>query len=298
MHFLLDQFMDHLVLERGLSENTRLAYRHDLNEFLNDMIRRGINGIQHVQRKDILDFLMDEKKRGLAASSLARHLVAIKVFFRYLSGEGLLAVNVADAMDSPRLWKILPPFLSVAEVDRLLAAPDASSTRGGLRDKAMLETFYATGLRVSELAALTLDDIHFEADYIRCVGKGDKERVVPIGRSAQAAVQSWLANGRPHYAKRAAPDCRVIFLSRMGTSLDRTVIWRHIKTYARQAGITKRISPHMLRHSFASHLLANGASLRTIQEMLGHSDIATTQIYTHVDEGRLQAVHRQFHPRA
>ena len=297
MRFLLDQFMDHLVLERGLSRNTQLAYGHDLTEFLDFLARRGRAGLQEVERRDILDFLMDGKQKGLAAASLARRLVAIKVFFRHLSREGLLAANVADAMDSPRLWKILPPTLSITEVDRLLAAPDPGTPRG-LRDRAILETFYATGLRVSELAALTLESLHFDAEYIRCVGKGDKERVVPIGGRAMAAVQAWLEGGRPAYASRGGGGSRVVFLSRRGGPLSRITLWRHIRAYARQAGIRKEISPHMLRHSFASHLLANGASLRIIQEMLGHADISTTQIYTHVDQGRLQAIHHQFHPRA
>ncbi len=297
MRFLLDQFMDHLTLERGLSQNTRLAYRRDLADFLEFMARRGRGGIQETQRRDILDFLMAGKQKGLVAATLARRLVAIKVFFRYLAGEGLLATNVADAMDSPRLWKILPPTLSIAEVDRLLAAPKPDSVKG-LRDRAVLETFYATGLRVSELAGLTLSSLHFDAEYVRCIGKGDKERVVPIGRRAIDAVRAWLERGRPAYAGRGGGACPAVFLSRRGRSLNRITLWRQIRAYARQAGIRKRISPHVLRHSFASHLLANGASLRTIQEMLGHADIATTQIYTHVDEGRLQAVHRQYHPRA
>ena len=296
MRFLVDQFLDHLALERGLSENTRLAYGHDLAEFLAFLSRRGRAGIQEVERRDILDFLMEGKRKGLAAASLARRLVAIKVFFRHLAQEGLLAVNVADAMESPRLWKILPPTLTREEVDRLLAAPDPATPRG-LRDRAILETFYATGLRVSELAALTLDSLHFDAEYIRCVGKGDKERVVPIGGRAIAAVQAWLERGRSAYAARGAAG-RAVFLSRLGRPLTRNGLWRHIRAYARKAGIRKELSPHTLRHSFASHLLANGASLRVIQEMLGHADIATTQIYTHVDQGRLQAVHRQYHPRA
>ena len=297
MRFLLDQFMDHLALERGLSENTRRAYGHDLAEFLAFLSRRGRAGIQEVQRRDILDFLMDGKQKGLAAPSLARRLVAIKVFFRHLSREGLLAVNVADAMDSPRLWKILPPTLTPAEVDRLLAAPDAA-TPAGLRDRAILETFYATGLRVSELAALTLESLHFEAEYVRCVGKGDKERVVPIGGRAMAAVRAWLERGRPAFAAKGGGASRAVFLSRRGQPLARVTLWRQIRTYARRAGLRQAISPHTLRHSFASHLLANGASLRVIQEMLGHADIATTQIYTHVDQRRLQSVHQQFHPRA
>ena len=296
MRFLLDQFMDHLVLERGLSENTRLAYGHDLSEFLAYAVRKGRGGIQEIQRRDIVDFLMEGKAKGLAATSLARRLVAVKVFFRHLEREGLLAVNVAEVLDSPRLWKVLPPTLSPAEVDRLLAAPDPATTKG-LRDRAVLETFYATGLRVSELAALSLDSLHFDAEFIRCVGKGDKERVVPIGNRAMSAVTAWLERGRPLYARRAAEGERAVFLSRLGRPLARCTLWGQIKEIARTAGIRKSISPHMLRHSFASHLLANGASLRTIQEMLGHADISTTQIYTHVDSTRLRQQHHQFHPR-
>lgn len=297
MRFLLDQFMDYLTLERGLSANTRLGYGHDLSEFLAFLSRKGRAGIQEVVRRDIVDFLMESKQKGLAAPSLARRLVAIKVFFRHLSREGLLAANVVDAMDSPRLWKILPPTLSIEEVDRLLAAPDVSTPRG-LRDRAILETFYATGLRVSELAGLALESLHFDAEYVRCVGKGDKERVVPIGHRAIAAVQAWLERGRPAYAAKGGGASRAVFLSRTGKPLSRVTLWRHIRAYARQAGIRKEISPHVLRHSFASHLLANGASLRVIQEMLGHADISTTQIYTHVDQSRLQSVHHQYHPRA
>ncbi len=297
MRFLLDQFMDYLTLERGLSENTRLGYGHDLREFLAFISRKGYTSLQQVVRRDLLDFLQESKQKGLAAPSLARRLIAIKVFFRHLAGEGLLAVNVADAMDSPRLWKILPPTLSMAEVDRLLAMPPATTPRG-LRDRAILETFYATGLRVSELAGLTLDSLRFDAEYIRCVGKGDKERVVPIGARAIAAVQAWREQGRPAYAARGRPPSQAVFLSPRGQPLSRVALWHIIKTYARQAGISKEISPHTLRHSFASHLLANGASLRVIQEMLGHADIATTQIYTHVDQGRLQAIHQKYHPRA
>ena len=297
MRFLLDQFMDYLTLERGLSENTRMGYGHDLSEFLAFLSRKGRAGIQEVERRDILDFLMESKQKGLAAPSLARRLVAIKVFFRHLSREGLLATNVADAMDSPRLWKILPPTLTPEEVYHLLAAPDVSTPRG-LRDRAILETFYATGLRVSELAGLALESLHFDAEYIRCVGKGDKERVVPIGRRAISAVQAWLERGRPAYAAKGGGTSRAVFLSRQGKPLSRITLWRHIRAYARKAGIRKEISPHTLRHSFASHLLANGASLRVIQEMLGHADISTTQIYTHVDQGRLQSVHHQYHPRA
>jgi integrase/recombinase XerD len=296
LHPELDQFLDYLMLERGLSDNTREAYAHDLQAFTAFLARRGRQSLSEVTRTDILDHLLDQKKSGLATPSLARHLVAIKVFFRYLCNEGMLPSNPTDAMESPRLWKILPPTLTVEEVDALLRAPDTKTPRGR-RDKAILETFYATGLRVSELSALTVDDLQADAGFVRCVGKGDKERVVPIGRRALAAIAAWMRGGRGEYSRRN-PSCRAIFLSRLGLPLDRTVIWRYIRAYAREAGISKPIHPHTLRHSFATHLLANGASLRTIQEMLGHADISTTQIYTHVDQSRLQAIHQKYHPRA
>ncbi len=292
----LDQFLDYLMLERGLSDNTREAYAHDLEVFAYFLARRGRRDAGEATRADILDHLMEQKRNGLATPSLARHLVAIKVFFRYLRNEGMVASDPTEAMESPRLWKILPPTLTVEEVDALLKAPDPSTPRGR-RDRAILETFYATGLRVSELSALTVDDVQADAGFVRCVGKGDKERVVPIGHKALAAIAAWMRGGRGEYARRN-PSCRAVFLSRLGLPLDRTVIWRYIRQYAREAGIGKPIHPHTLRHSFATHLLANGASLRTIQEMLGHADISTTQIYTHVDQSRLQAIHKQFHPRA
>ena len=296
MQAQLDQFLDYLMLERGLSDNTREAYGHDLQVFAAFLARRGKQGAEEVARNDILDHLMEQKKAGLATPSLARHLVAIKVVFRYLRNEGMVAADPTEAMESPRLWKILPPTLTVEEVDALLKAPDPTTPRGR-RDRAILETFYATGLRVSELSALTVDDVQADAGFVRCVGKGDKERVVPIGHKALAAIAAWMRGGRGEYSRKN-PECRAIFLSRLGLPLDRTVIWRYIRQYAREAGIGKPIHPHTLRHSFATHLLANGASLRTIQEMLGHADISTTQIYTHVDQSRLQAIHRQFHPRA
>ena len=332
MQTQLDQFLDYLMLERGLSENTREAYAHDLEVFAGFLARRGRRDAGEATRADILDHLMEQKKAGLATPSLARHLVAIKVFFRYLRNEGMVASDPTEAMESPRLWKILPPTLTVEEVDALLKAPDPSTPRGRCanvrkpgdyvsamirlaggtylfpedlepEDNALstvnmqMETFYATGLRVSELSALTIDDVQAEAGFVRCVGKGDKERVVPIGHKALAAIAAWMRGGRGEYARRN-PSCRAVFLSRLGLPLDRTVIWRYIRQYAREAGIGKPIHPHTLRHSFATHLLANGASLRTIQEMLGHADISTTQIYTHVDQSRLQAIHHQFHPRA
>jgi integrase/recombinase XerD len=296
MQALLDQFLDYIALERGLSGNTRSAYSADLRKFLNFLQTRAIHSINSVTRQHILEFLTEEQDRGLGTSSISRRLVSIKVFLRYLQQEGLLRANVTETMDSPKLWKVLPSVLTLKEVERLLSSPPIEKP-AGLRDKAILETFYGTGLRVSELAQLTVDDIHFDAGYLRCMGKGRKERVVPLGETARGFIQRYLDEVRPTLAKQGL-DARALFLTRRGRRFNRRGLWKMIKKYARLAGIPKNVKPHTLRHSFASHLLANGAPLRIIQEMLGHSDITTTQMYTHVDPARLKSVHAQYHPRA
>jgi integrase/recombinase XerD len=295
MRALLEQFLDYISLERGLSPNTRAAYADDIGRFLDWLAEKGVRSMNDVTRRQILDHLMAEKARGLAANSLSRHLVSLKVFSRYLVQEGLLSINVAESMDSPKVWKMLPSVLTPREVDRLFAAPDLK-TPLGLRNRAVLELFYASGLRVSELAGLQLHDLHLEEDFLRCVGKGRKERVVPVGSSAVEKVKQYIQTVRPQFTP--GPHEQTVFLSSRHQPMSRKTIWDMIKKCARNAGITKTIYPHTLRHSFASHLLANGAPLRIIQEMLGHADIATTQIYTHVDPDRLKGVHRQFHPRA
>lgn len=295
MNILISQFLDHVALERGLSPNTREAYEDDLNAFAAFMAPRGVDRVSAVERRHLLDFLMHERDRGMAVSSTARRLVAIKVFFGFLVQEGLLATNVAEAMDSPRLWKLLPGFLSEREVERLLQAP-AGDGRYAVRDRALLELLYATGLRVSELAGLRLEDVHTDPDYVRCLGKGSKVRIVPYGGRARASLEPYLKAVRPLFVKPGGDPH--VFLTRQGKAFTRQGLWKLITDQARRAGITSPVHPHTLRHSFASHLLANGAPLRVIQEMLGHADIATTQIYTHVDQGRLRQVHAQFHPRA
>jgi len=295
MNALVDQFLDHVLLERGLSQNTRAAYAADLQSFSLFLQSKGVKSFNDVTHPHILDYLMHEKNRGLSMNSISRRWVAIKVFFAFLHREGLLGTNVTAAMDSPRLWKVLPGVLSTREVDRLLAMP-AGDDRVSLRDRALLELMYASGLRVSEAAALELDDLHFDSGYLRCVGKGGKVRIVPFGSRARDCLDAYLAKGRPQLADESSG--RQVFLTYRRRGFSRKGIWRLIKDYAQRAQIDKRVSPHTLRHSFASHLLANGAPLRVIQEMLGHADIATTQVYTHVDQGRLQSVHAKFHPRA
>ncbi len=295
MKELLEQFLDFISLERGLSKNTRLAYADDISRFLEDLATKGITSLDTITRKQILDHLLSEKARGLAANSLSRHLVSLKVFFRYLMQEGLIAANTAETMDSPRVWKMLPSVLTPKEIDRLFAAPDTEKPLG-LRNRAILELFYATGLRVSELAGLQRTDLDFEKKFVRCIGKGRKERIVPVAGESLKWVARYLKTARPQLTP--GDHEQTLFLSKRHQPMSRKTIWFFIKKCAREAGITKNIYPHSLRHSFASHLLANGAELRIIQEMLGHADIATTQIYTHVDPDRLKGVHRQFHPRA
>ncbi len=295
MKKLIEQFLDYIQLELGLSENTRIAYKTDLTYFIAFLHDRKIASIQDARRTDILDFMMAERLRGMSETSVVRELVTLKVFFRYLLQEGELEKNEAEKMESPKLWKMLPDFLSTQEVERLLKAPDVETSLG-FRDNAILQTFYATGMRVSELAEITIDGLYFDEGYIRCIGKGKKERVIPIAKAASETVEKYLQKVRPQYTQD--PEQRVVFLSKQGKKLSRKTLWAMIKKYAIQAGITKNIYPHTLRHSFASHLLENGADLRTIQEMLGHADIGTTQIYTHVEHKRLKSIHTQFHPRA
>jgi len=220
----------------------------------------------------------------------------VKVFFAFLQREGFMGANVTEAMDSPRLWRVLPGVLSVKEVARLLASP-VGDGKLQVRDRAILELMYATGLRVSEVASLTVDNVRIDEGYLRCVGKGNKERIVPFGASARNALETYLRESRGQLAGKREGESAV-FLTCRGRPFSRKGIWKMVKHHTARAGIGKDVSPHTLRHSFASHLLANGAPLRVIQEMLGHADIATTQVYTHVDPGRLQAVHSRYHPRA
>ncbi len=242
-----------------------------------------------------MDFLLDGKKKGLATSTLSRRMVAVKVFFRYLQQEGLITENVTEAMDSPRLWRMLPDTLSIAEVQQLLHAPKGDS-KLPVRDRTILQTLYGSGLRVTELCTLEIDDLHLDEGYLRCRGKGRKERVVPVATSAADQLRFYLDEVRPAF--KQAAERPELFLTRLGSPFSRKGIWKMIKTYTHKAGIIKNVTPHTLRHSFASHLLENGAPLRVIQEMLGHADIATTQIYTHVDASRLKSIHAKFHPRA
>ena len=292
---LVEQFLDHVSFEQGLSRKTREAYGDDLANFSRFAQAAGVQSPREVTRKLLLEYLEKERDRGLAVSSIARRLVAIKVFFRYLVQEGLLEKDVTAVMASPRLWKVLPSSLSVKETERLLAAVEGEEPLA-VRDRALTELLYASGLRVSELVNLTLEELHLDSGYLRCTGKGNKTRVVPVGGKAKLAIQRYLDEVRPGLARD--PAARQVFLTRRGTAFSRKTIWALIHVLALKSDMAKKVSPHTMRHSFATHLLANGAPLRMIQEMMGHADIATTQIYTHVDQNRLKAVHHQFHPRA
>lgn len=289
---LLVDFSAHLLLERGLSKATVQAYAADLAAFVKHLPEVGPGA---VTRDHILDFLEDGQAAGLESSTLARRLIAIKVLFRFLTLEKVIPADITEVMESPRLWKAVPDFLGLADVDAMLTA---FSSRDGMdiRNRALLELLYASGLRASEIAGLRLDGIDFKAGVLRVIGKRGKERVVPFGKSAWKALNRYLEQSRPRLdASGRAVAC---FLSYRGRPLTRARVWMIVKEAAARAGIDKNIYPHMLRHSFATHLLNNGADLRVIQEMLGHSSIATTQIYTHTDTARLARAHQRFHPRA
>jgi len=288
----LARYLDYLTVEKGLAPNTVAAYHTDLARLDRSLGRRRV---EQAGRDDLLRLMRRMRLEGRSPRSVARWVVAIRGFFTYLVAQGRLDEDPAAHIDAPKTWKSLPKVLDAADVDALMAAPDRSHPRG-LRDAAMLELLYATGLRVSELLRLRLGDIHLDAGYLRCWGKGSKERVVPLGSQADAAVQQYLADGRPALLQGRRSD--FLFVNRQGGSLSRQGFWKCIKHYGVLAGIGQPLSPHVLRHSFATHLLENGADLRAVQLMLGHSDISTTQIYTHVNRERLKRLYRDFHPRA
>jgi integrase/recombinase XerD len=291
---LVRLFLEYLVVECGLAENTLEAYRRDLAHFCAYLAERKKPDFAAVRPRDIVAFLAREKARGLSANSIARELAAVRMLFKFLAVEDKVPRNVASPLQSPHLWRRLPNVLDPAEVDALLAAPDPE-TPFGCRDRALLEVMYATGARVSETADLKLDDVHFDFGFLRCFGKGSKERIVPVGRRALRALRDYVERVRPRLNKHDRP---FLFLSRSGRRLRRDNIWDRVRKHARAAGLRKNVSPHTLRHSFATHLLAGGADLRSVQEMLGHASISTTQIYTHVDKDRLKSVHKKYHPRA
>jgi integrase/recombinase XerD len=303
-------FRHYLQSERGMSDNTVQAYGRDLDRFARWCALVRFNGYAAPTLKDLgryVGFLHDEE---LAPPSIARHLVAMKMFYRFLRLEERADAGAVDLLGSPKLWERIPQVLPPTAVDELLKAPQAGD-RFYLRDRALLETLYASGCRASEVVGLRMADVYLDAGFCRCFGKGSKQRVVPLGRPAVEAIRSYLAEGRVGDTERGrqgdteqdlSPPLRVslspcLFVSKSGRPLTRILLWSLVKKYCKRAGLPSTVSPHTLRHSFATHLLAGGADLRTVQELLGHASIRTTQHYTHVDRDRLKAIHRQFHPR-
>lgn len=289
---LIDQFINHLRIERGLSDNTINSYSRDLIRFVKYLDQKKISPLE-VRREDIGNYLGSLRK-DLSARSIARSLSAIKMFFKFLISEGRLKDSPARLLESIKLPTRLPEILSREEVDLLLSQPDPSLNLGQ-RDKAMLELLYATGLRVSELIGLHLININLEAGYVRTIGKGSKERIIPMGEIAMKAIRDYISDGRISLLK--GKNIPYLFVNSRGKPISRQGFWKIIKKYGIIAGIKKKITPHRLRHSFASHLLEGGADLRSVQVMLGHSDISTTQIYTHISRERLKQVHEKYHPR-
>lgn len=294
MHQLLDRFLHYLIVEKGLSKNTIEAYSHGLNRFLNYLRGKGTEEIREISKLDIREFLLFLKKKGLSSKTLARNLVSIRVFLRFLTEESILSANPAEEIESPKTAKTLPEILSLEEVETLLEQPDPQILQG-MRDRAMLEMLYATGMRVSELTRLQVNHVHLDAGYVLVYGKGSKERIVPIGNEAIKWARRYMGETREKLLKKR--ESSFLFVNRSGKPMSRQYFWKSIKAYGRRAGIRKRITPHLLRHSFASHLLERGADLRSVQLMLGHADISTTQIYTHVTGERLKKIHQRYHPR-
>ena len=287
-------FLNYLRVEKGLSTNTLHAYRRDLAKFALYAAKRGLT-LDQFTHSTVIDFLRTLYLRKLDSRTVARHLVTIRHLFRFAFTEGIIKEDPAANVAAPKFRRSLPEFLSVAEVDRLLRQPDVASTLG-LRDKAMIELLYSTGLRVSELCGLKAADIQLESGCLRCLGKGDKERLVPVGHAALELIVQYMKQSRVEIlGEKTSP---YLFPSRTGTAINRIAFWKILAAYGRKAGLRKPLTPHMLRHSFATHLLDRGADLRSVQMMLGHADIATTQIYTHVVEERLKQVYKAHHPRA
>ena len=293
--FRLESFTDYLTLERGASRNTIAAYGRDLQHLIQFLTSRGAQAPDRATTSQLRDFVFHLKDLGLAATSIRRHVSAVRTYYRFLVAEGHVVRDPTERLATPKKWRALPTVLTVAEVERLMAAPHADDPLA-LRDRALLEFAYATGARVSELVGIGLADVLYDEGLARLFGKGSKERLVPVGRRALGAVALWVREIRPRLEKGGGRGR--LFLNARGTPLSRVGAWGIIRKSARAAGLSKRVTPHTLRHTFATHLLEGGADLRAVQEMLGHADLGTTQLYTRVDREYLRSVHRTYHPRA
>ncbi|HLB24715.1 MAG TPA: site-specific tyrosine recombinase XerD [Nitrospirota bacterium] len=294
MEKAVTQYLNYLTVEKGLSKNTLESYGRDLGKYAAFLEKKGITDPRDAERGDIKELVEHLRGLGLSSSSTARTLVSVKGLYRFLLAEGRASTDPTEALESPRRGLRLPNVLSGKEVEALLAAPGEGGPEAA-RDRAMLETLYAAGLRVSELVTLKTSDVEFEVGFLKAFGKGAKGRVIPLGDAALSALKDYLEAARPALLK--ARQSEFLFVTRRGGGMTRQGFWKIIKKYARAAGIAKVISPHVVRHSFATHMLEHGADLRSVQMMLGHSDISTTQIYTHVEAARLKKLHREFHPR-
>jgi len=295
MEIFLKEYLSTLKLERNLSGNTVSSYKNDISSLIGFLEALGITDLSLVSKKELNSFFSSLSKTGLSSNSAARYYSSIKGFFRYLFVQNYIKENPMEKISSPKLKKGLPLVLSVNEVDSILSRPDISNVLG-LRDKALLELLYACGVRVSELLGLKVSDLFFNEEMIRVFGKGSKERLVPVGRSAVKWVKEYLTKSRPMLEKKNKSE-NFLFLNKRGTILSRMGIWKIVDKYVKDAGIKKEVHPHTFRHSFATHLLEGGADLRAVQEMLGHADISTTQIYTHIDREYIKQMHKDFHPR-
>jgi len=291
---VITSYLNYLRVEKGLSPNTIIAYKRDLRKFQLFSERHKWT-LAEISRDNLVDYLTFLYRSGLDSRSVARHLVSVRNFFKFAQLEGFVPEDPSAHVETPRFRMRLPTHLSVDEINRLLAQPDVK-TAIGMRDKAMIELLYSAGLRVSELVTLRVDDLQMEVGCVRCIGKGNKERLVPMGRTAIAAVKEYLNGSRQELLDKGSSP--YLFLNRLGGRIGRIGFWKKLSAYGRQAGLRMKLKPHMLRHSFATHLLERGADLRSVQLMLGHADIATTQIYTHVMKDRLKEIYKQHHPRA
>jgi len=295
MDQLLDSFLSYLAVEKGLSKNTLESYGRDVGKFLVYLEQNKVNSVHEVKYENILDFLSSFKKLGFSDTTTVRTIVSIKQFFKYLLIEKIIKEDPSSQIQTPKMKKSIPGVISLEEVEIILNSP-GESTPEGIRDLAMLELLYATGIRVSELINLKQNEVNFEMGFIIVYGKGSKERIVPMGTQAQEKLKFYMADSRPALLKQR--EAKELFVTRRGKGMSRQGFWKLIKSYALKSNITKPISPHTLRHSFATHLLERGADLRTIQIMLGHSDISTNQIYNHVESERLKEIHKKYHPRS
>ncbi len=296
MKVYLSAFMDFLYFEKGLSSNTLTAYRRDLEKFNAFLEERGRSTVPDmIKKQDIMDYLSAQLDSGLNHATIARCLSSLKTFYKFLNLEGITQLNPTVDLETPKIKRRLPHVLSIEEVDRLLSQPRVTRPLG-LRDRAMLELMYGTGVRVSELLAVQIEDLNTTAGFLRCMGKGRKERIIPVNQTSIDWIHRYLSQARNHLTSNYME--RTLFVNSRGKALSRQGFFKILASYTEQAGIQKQVTPHTLRHSFATHLLENGADLRAVQEMLGHSDISTTQIYTHLTKSRLREVFQMYHPRA